>query len=219
MSTDNSEKMKEKMSSSEIKEEKEKNEKQQKNETAVKEENNAKNVKDSGADADSQVDEQAADQHQADEKDVRISELEEELKTVKDTLLRKAAELENVRKRVQRERIQLFDDAKAAAIEDFMPISDDLLRTLKAAEESKIEDSFLQGVEMVNKKFLEVLNKNGVVRIDEANVPFDIDLHDAMLKQPATDENTESGMVLQVLESGYKIGNRTVKHAKVIVSE
>lgn len=214
MSADNSKEMDVKKSSSETGEETEKMDKRQNNEEAVNEEKELNNNEnESGAET------EIKDENQPDEKDMRITELEEELKTVKDSLLRKAAELENVRKRVQRERIQLFEEAKAAAIEDFMPVSDDLLRTLKAAEESKIEDSFLEGVEMVNKKFLEVLNKNGVSRIDEENVPFDVDLHDAMLKQPAPDENTESGTVLQVLESGYKIGNRTVKHAKVIVSE
>lgn len=154
-----------------------------------------------------------------DEKDLKIEELESELASTKDGLLRKAAELENVRKRVQRERVQLFEEAKAGALEDFMPIADDLLRTLKAAEESEIEDSFLEGVTLVAEKFKNVLEKHGVERIDETGVPFDVNLHDAMMKQPAPDEETGSDVVLQVLESGYKIGNRTIRHAKVIVSE
>lgn len=154
-----------------------------------------------------------------DEKDIRIEELENELASTKDSLLRKAAELDNVRKRVQRERVQIFEEAKAGALEDFMPIADDLLRTLKAAEESKIENSFLEGVQLVADKFKNVLEKHGVERIDETGVPFDVNLHDAMMKQAAPDDNTGSDVVLQVLESGYKIGNRTIRHAKVIVSE
>lgn len=154
-----------------------------------------------------------------DEKDARIEELEQELASAKDAVLRKAAELENVRKRVQRERVQLFEEAKAGALEDFMPVADDLIRTLKAAEESEIEDSFLEGVNMVANKFQNVLEKHGVERIDETGVPFDVNLHDAMMKQPAPDKKTGSDVVLQVLESGYKIGNRTIRHAKVIVSE
>ncbi|MCH2451038.1 MAG: nucleotide exchange factor GrpE [Gracilimonas sp.] len=154
-----------------------------------------------------------------DEKDLKIEKLENELASAKDSLLRKAAELENVRKRVQRERVQLFEEAKAGALEDFMPIADDLLRTLKAAEESEIEDSFLEGVSLVAEKFKSVLEKHGVERIDETGVPFDVNLHDAMMKQPAPDDETGSDVVLQVLESGYKIGNRTIRHAKVIVSE
>ncbi|MBD3615184.1 MAG: nucleotide exchange factor GrpE [Gracilimonas sp.] len=159
------------------------------------------------------------EQSDKDEKDLKIEELEDELASAKDGMLRKAAELENVRKRVQRERVQLFEEAKAGALEDFMPIADDLIRTLKAAEESEIEDSFLEGVQMVADKFKSVLEKHGVVRIDETGVPFDVNLHDAMMKQPAPDEETGSDVVLQVLESGYKIGNRTIRHAKVIVSE
>ncbi|MEQ8523338.1 nucleotide exchange factor GrpE [Gracilimonas sp.] len=154
-----------------------------------------------------------------DEQEARIEELEKELANTKDGLLRKAAELENVRKRVQRERVQLFEEVKAGALEDFMPISDDLLRTLKAAEESEIEDSFLEGVKMVADKFEKVLEKHGVERINETGVPFDVNIHDAMMKQPAPDEETGSDVVLQVLDSGYKIGNRTIRHAKVIVSE
>ncbi|HBX64749.1 MAG: nucleotide exchange factor GrpE [Balneola sp.] len=163
--------------------------------------------------------EEAASEEEKDERDSRIEELEQELANTKDGLLRKAAELDNVRKRVQRERVQLFEEAKAGALEDFMPISDDLLRTLKAAEESEIENSFLEGVQMVSDKFQNVLQKHGVERIDDTGVPFDVNLHDAMMKQPAPDEKTGSDVVLQVIENGYKIGNRTVRHAKVIVSE
>lgn len=160
-----------------------------------------------------------SEENEKDEQQNRIEELEAELAHTKDGLLRKAAELDNVRKRVQRERVQLFEEAKAGALEDFMPIADDLIRTLKAAEESKIEDSFLEGVTLVAEKFQKVLEKHGVERIDETGVPFDVNLHDAMMKQPAPDDETGSDVVLDVIESGYKIGNRTIRHAKVIVSE
>ena len=154
-----------------------------------------------------------------DEQQLRIEELEKEIASLKDINLRKVAELENTRKRVQRERVQLFEDAKIGALEEFLPISDDLVRTLSASEGLDIEKSFLQGVQLVAQKFEEVLNKHGVERIDEINVPFDVNLHDAMLRQPASDKKTGSDIVLQVLESGYRIGNKTVRHAKVIVSE
>lgn len=154
-----------------------------------------------------------------DEKDSLIEQLEKELADTKDSLLRKAAELENVRKRVQRERVVLYEEAKIAALKDFLPISEDMKRTLDAADASNIEDSFLDGVKLVANKFEDVLEKSGVERIDEAGVPFDVNLHDAMLRQPSPDDSTESDTVLQVLESGYKVGNRVVKHAKVIVSE
>ena len=157
--------------------------------------------------------------NEIDEVEHKVLELEKEVSTLKDMHLRKVAELENMRKRIQRERLQIFEDAKAGALEDFLPISDDLKRTLEAADGMDIDKNFLAGVDMVNKKFQEVLNRYGVERIDETNVPFDVDLHDAMMKQPAPNDTTGSDVVLQVLESGYRIGNRTIRHAKVIVSE
>ena len=153
-----------------------------------------------------------------DEKEVLIEKLEKELAEAKDSMLRKAAELENVRKRVQRERIALFEDAKVAALEEFLPISEDLKRALGASDGIEIEKSFLEGVKLVANKFEEVLTKYGVEVINEANVPFDVNIHDAMLKQPAPDKKTKSDTVLQVLENGYKIGSKIIKHAKVIVS-
>lgn len=154
-----------------------------------------------------------------DEKEALIEQLEKELTEAKDSLLRKAAELENVRKRVQRERIALYEDAKVAALEDFLPITEDMKRALGASDGNNIEKSFLEGVKLVANKFEEVLTKYGVETIDETGVPFDVNLHDAMLKQPSPNKKTKSDTVLQVLESGYKIGNKVIKHAKVIVSE
>lgn len=169
--------------------------------------------------AEAEATNETQESEEIDEKQQMIEKLEKELAEAKDSLLRKAAELENVRKRVQRERYSLFEDAKVAALEEFLPISEDMKRTLDASNGSEIEKNFLQGVQLVANKFEEVLNKYGVERIDETGVAFDVNLHDAMLRQPAPDKKTQSDTVLQVLESGYKIGNRVIKHAKVIVSE
>jgi molecular chaperone GrpE len=133
--------------------------------------------------------------------------------------LRKAAELENYRKRVKRERSQIYETAKANALEDFLSISDDLTRTLKASDDLDVNQTFLEGVTLVSNKFDEVLNKHGVERIDEEGVPFNVDIHDALMRQKPEDDSIESDMVLKVVENGYKIGDRTIRHAKVIVSE
>lgn len=151
------------------------------------------------------------------EKEVQV--LEEKLKESKDNHLRKAAELENYRKRVQRERSQVYETAKANALEDFLEINDDLQRTLKAAEELEVNDTLMDGVNLVANKFKEVLNKYGVERIDEEGVPFNVDLHDAMMRQKPKDNSIGSDVVLNVVESGYRMGDRTIRHAKVIVSE
>lgn len=152
-------------------------------------------------------------------RDNKIEELEQELSEARDARLRKTADLENYRKRVQRERSQIYERAKANALEDFLGINDDLQRTLKAAEDLDVNDTFMDGVTLVADKFREVLEKHGVERIDEEGVPFDVDLHDAMMRQKPEDDNIDSDIVLNVIESGYRIGDRTIRHAKVIVSE
>jgi molecular chaperone GrpE len=148
----------------------------------------------------------------------RIIALEEEIENKKDTILRKAAEFENLKRRTQKERFQLYDDAKIEALKNFLPVFDDLERTLGAVKESE-KNSFVEGVELIRNKFHNVLENAGVERIDETGIPFDVDIHDALMRQKAPDESTESDIVLQVLESGYKIGERVIRHAKVIVSE
>ncbi|MDZ7659735.1 nucleotide exchange factor GrpE [Fodinibius sp.] len=152
-------------------------------------------------------------------RDRKVQELEEELAEAKDNHLRKAAELENYRKRVQRERSQVYETAKANALDDFLEINDDLQRTLKAAEELEVNDTLMDGVNLVASKFNEVLNKYGVERIDEEGVPFNVDLHDAMMRRKPEDDSIGSDVVLNVVESGYRMGDRTIRHAKVIVSE
>jgi len=148
-----------------------------------------------------------------------VAQLQHDLANTKDALLRKAAELENVRKRVQKERIGLFEDARIQALQDIIPIAEDMNRTLEASASTEIDENFLQGVQMVASKFEQLFERYGVEPINQAQVPFDVDIHDAMLRQPTDDPAIPSNTVLQVLESGYKLGNRVIKHAKVIVSE
>lgn len=153
------------------------------------------------------------------ERDAELKELQEQLEKAKDNRLRKSAEFDNYRKRVQRERSQIHDSAKASALKDFLSINDDLTRTLEASRELDVNQTFLEGVELVANKFQEVLKQNGVQRIDEKGVEFDVDLHDAMMRKKPDDQSVPSDTVLEIIENGYKIGDRTIRHAKVIVSE
>lgn len=153
------------------------------------------------------------------EQQTKIVSLQNEIEQIKENHLRKAAEMENMKKRLQRERQQYFQLAKENAIMDFLPISDDLMRTLEAMKEGGADDAYVDGIELVANKFNEVLTKNDVERIDQTGVPFDVDLHDAMMRQSSEDKSVESGTILQVIENGYKIGDKTLRHAKVIVSE
>lgn len=149
----------------------------------------------------------------------RINELEAEIKQIQDQHLRKAADMENMRKRLVREREQLFQSAREAAVNEFLPVSDDLIRTLDAMKDGDAKDAYVEGIQLVADKFDQVLAKYEVSRIDQTGVPFDVDLHDAMMRIKPKDESVESGTVIQVIENGYTIGDKTLRHAKVIVSE
>lgn len=153
------------------------------------------------------------------EKDEIIQKLDDELKEQQETVLRKTAELDNVKKRSQKERLQYAENAKIEALEKFLPLREDLQRSLEAAEQVEVDKSFLEGVQLVSEKFGKILEEYGVEPIEEVMVPFDVDVHDAMMKQPAQDKNVDSNTVLNVVETGYKVGDRVIKHAKVIVSE
>lgn len=202
-------------------------EKNQKNDAAVNgvadEEVNASQESASGT-AEGEVHEQqpsSSSSHPEAEKLMAENErLREEVELQKQQVLRKVAEFENIKKRTQRERMQLFSDAKVNAIKDFLPVYDDLSRSL--AEENIPEDvpeSFLNGLKMVHSKFLSTMKQYGVEPIEETGVAFDVNVHDALLRQPAPDEKTGSDVVLQVLEPGYKMGEKVIRHAKVIVTE
>lgn len=149
----------------------------------------------------------------------RVRQLEEEMEKLKDAQLRKAADLENMRKRLNRERDLIYQMARESAVEAFLPVSDDLTRTMKAMEDDPKAASYLDGIKLLSDKFDGVLSRYGVERIDQDGVPFDVNIHDAMLIQKAPDEDTDSGVVLQIVENGYKMGEKTLRHAKVIVSE
>lgn len=150
---------------------------------------------------------------------LEIERLNEELNQKNDLLLRKVAEFENMRKRVERERYMTISLAKAEALNEFLPINDDLMRTLDNAKNLTVDEGFLKGVQLVAEKFENVLLKNGIEKINETGVPFDVNVHEALLRQPSPDKNTPSETVLQVFEAGYKMGDRVIRHAKVIVSE
>jgi len=142
-----------------------------------------------------------------------------EIATLKDQLLRRSADMENMRKRQSRERVQWFEDAQVQALREFLPINDDLERALKAVEEQEVSESFLNGIKLVAEKFENVLKQYGMATIHETGVPFDVNLHEALLRQPSPNDQTPSNTVLMILEPGYKMRDRIIRHAKVVVSE
>ncbi len=132
-----------------------------------------------------------------------------------DSYLRLAADFDNYKKRVAREQAELSRRATERLVQQLLPVLDDLERALHAAdehEEAKLED----GVRLVHRALADVLRKEGVEEIPAEGV-FDPHVHEALLAQPG--EGVESGNVLQVLQKGYRLGDKVVRPARVIVAE
>lgn len=161
----------------------------------------------------------------SEEEDLLLAELDQlkaENAELKELSLRRMAEMDNMRKRMRKERLQQISEAKADSIKHFLPVNDDLQRTLKAIDELDLDErarDVVDGVRLVASKLEEALRRYDVVRINETGVPFDVDLHDALMRRPAGEADVEPNTILDVLESGYRMGDRTIRFAKVIVSE
>ena len=128
---------------------------------------------------------------------------------------RTQADFENYRKRALRDQESLAARAHERVVKDLLPILDDLERALEAAqahEEAKLEE----GVALVHRALADLLAREGLAEI-ETEGAFDPHVHEALLAQPA--EDAESGHVLQVLQKGYRLGDRLVRPARVIVAE
>jgi molecular chaperone GrpE len=132
-----------------------------------------------------------------------------------EALQRTAAEFDNYRKRVQRDQDSLVARAGERVVRELLPVLDDLERALQAAEEheeAKLED----GVRLVHRSLADVLRREGLEEI-ETEGRFDPHVHEAMLAQPV--EGAESGAVVEVLQKGYRLGDRVLRPARVIVAE
>ncbi len=151
----------------------------------------------------------------------KIEELEERIdaiETERDEYLkdlrRVAADFDNYRKRVARDQENLVARAHERLVTALLPVLDDLERALEAArehEETKLEE----GVELVERQLRDVLTREGLVEI-ETNGSFDPHIHEALLTQPSKEED---GTILEVLQKGYRLGDRVIRPARVAIAQ
>jgi len=151
-----------------------------------------------------------------------LEALEEQVSELKDQLLRSVAELDNYRKRAEREKEQLRKFGIANFAKDLLSAADNLRRAvesgpsdLEGADESV--KNLIVGVEMTEKELLNAFEKNGVRKIDPTGEKFDYNFHQAMFEVETDKE--EPGFVMQVLQPGYAIEDRVLRAAMVGVSK
>lgn len=150
----------------------------------------------------------------------QIELLEENNEILKDKYLRLVAEYENYRKRTAKERIELSNNVKANLLLDFLPIIDDMDRALLHLKENDNGDftNNLKGIQLIADKFYKFLGNYGVAEIDAKGKEFDIDLHDAISRFPVQNED-EKGKIIEVVQKGYKMNDKVIRFAKVVVGE
>lgn len=149
-----------------------------------------------------------------DELTEKIKEAEETVEKQKEQLLRLAAEYENYRKRTEREKTAIYADATAAAISEFLPVLDNLERALSLPD-CTVEDLH-KGVEMVQSQFSKALETLKVESMGEQGEAFNPEIHNAV--SHIEDETVGENIIAQVYQKGYKIGEKVIRHAVVVVA-
>lgn len=142
--------------------------------------------------------------------------LREDVAKEKDKFLRLFAEFENYKKRTSKERIDLFKTAGQEVIVSLLPVLDDFERALKELAKSDDKEMF-KGVELISGKFKETLKSKGLEDLQvKAGDAFDADIHEAITQIPAPSKKMK-GKVIDVIEKGFKLGDRIIRHPKVVV--
>lgn len=142
-------------------------------------------------------------------------QLKEELGKEKDKFLRLFAEFENYKKRTTKERLELFKTAGQEVILSLLPVLDDFDRAI--IEISKTQDNeLLEGVKLIRNKFKSTLNSKGLEEMEvEVGHAFDADAHDAITQIPAPSDDLK-GKIVDIVEKGYKLGDKVIRYPKVI---
>jgi molecular chaperone GrpE len=144
--------------------------------------------------------------------------LKAELAEAKDKYLRMAAEFDNFRRRTAKERIELTQTAGKDIIQSLLTVLDDSERAAKQIETAKDIDAIKEGLSLVFNKLHAVLQARGLKAMESANQPFDPELHEAITEIPAPN-NKMIGKVMDVIEPGYYLNDKLIRHAKVVVGK
>jgi molecular chaperone GrpE len=144
-----------------------------------------------------------------------VEELTRQRDEYLDSLRRLKAEFDNFRKRTEGERAAQSARAGESLVKELLPVLDDLERALVAAEEHE-EAKLEEGVRLVHRALADVLARTGLAEI-ETDGAFDPHVHEALLAQPV--DGAEPGSVVQVLQKGYRLGDRVLRPARVVVAE
>lgn len=143
---------------------------------------------------------------------------EEKLAEMQDKYIRLSAEFDNYRKRTLREKMEMSKYAAEELFRKIIPLMDDFDRALTLMKTTTDPAAVRDGIDLIYNKFSEFLKQNGIKEIESMNIGFDVDLHDAIAKIPVQEEENK-GKVVDVVQKGYYIQDKVLRHAKVVVGE
>ena len=163
--------------------------------------------------------EQAAPELSPEEKLQRsLDEAEARITDLQDKYLRLSAEFDNYRKRTIKEKSEIIKTAAEKTITAILPVLDDMERALLNMQKSDDAQALREGMKLINAKFLKILSQEGLNKIETEGADFNTDFHEAIAMIPAPSED-QKGKVLDCVQTGYKLNDKVIRHAKVAVAQ
>ncbi len=185
-------------------------------ETAAEEKNEETMESSATAEEETPTEEQAEEAPKEKTTEEKLADAEAEIEVLKDKYLRKVAEFDNYHKRSIKEKADLILNGGQKTVLSILPVLDDMERALKNMEKAEDVAAVVEGVELIYKKFISILEKQGVEAIKTENADFDVDVHEAIAQIPAPNADMK-GKVIDCTQKGYKMNDKVIRHAQVVV--
>ncbi len=178
-----------------------------------KEKKNAEAEETKAEEVTEEVTEEPGQEEAADERDAKIESLEKELAAQKDKYMRLAAEYDNYRKRTANEKLSIYDDATGKAVTELLPVADSVRMALENLKDADAE--VYKGVSLIQTQLDRSFEKLKIESYGAVGDAFDPQLHNAI--SMVDSDELESGQIAAVFQTGYKIGDKIIRHAMVQV--
>lgn len=145
-----------------------------------------------------------------------FDELQKKYNELNDKHLRLVAEYDNYRKRTLKEKMDIIKSGGEDVLKNILPVIDNFERALKSLDEASDFDALTEGVKLIYNNFIDFLKQRGVSEIEAMNLPLDTDLHEAIAQVP---NEEQKGKIIDVVEKGYKLNDKVLRFAKVVVAQ
>lgn len=161
-------------------------------------------------------DQEPAAQEEVQQEDEAVKALEARVAEVNDKYIRLAAEFDNYRRRTARERLDLIATAGEDIIKGMLPVLDDCERALQVLRESEADKAAIEGTELIYNKLMTFLKGRGLSVIEALGKELDTDYHEAVAQLPVQ-EKKQKNKIVDVIQQGYKLNDKVIRFAKVVV--